>query len=97
MAWGSALCGNRLQGADGAGIYKERRSEVKKRLQGKGLADDAAGTLSDALTQCPICFSGEVPEWLIGAVSKTVVLARAPGVRIPSLSASFLNQLLDIE
>ena len=26
---------------------------------------------------------GEVPEWLIGAVSKTVVLARVPGVRIP--------------
>jgi hypothetical protein len=26
---------------------------------------------------------GEMPEWSIGAVSKTVVLSRAPGVRIP--------------
>jgi hypothetical protein len=26
---------------------------------------------------------GEMPEWSIGAVSKTVVLLRAPGVRIP--------------
>jgi hypothetical protein len=28
-------------------------------------------------------YSGEMPEWSIGAVSKTVVLFGVPGVRIP--------------
>jgi hypothetical protein len=29
------------------------------------------------------CGTGEMPEWTIGAVSKTVVRATGPGVRIP--------------
>ena len=35
----------------------------------------------DAVANAPSC--GEVPEWLNGTVSKTVVLARVPWVRIP--------------
>ena len=35
---------------------------------------------------------GEVPEWSIGTVSKTVVAARSPWVRIPPSPPSFLDR-----
>ncbi len=38
--------------------------------------------------------NGEMPEWSIGAVSKTVDLARGPRVRIPISPQSILNNPL---
>ena len=36
---------------------------------------------------------GEMPEWSIGVVSKTIVLARVPRVRIPVSPPSFVSTL----
>ncbi len=48
----------------------------------------------DAVANAPSC--GEVPEWLNGTVSKTVVLARVPWVRIPPSPPEFLTKSLKI-
>ena len=43
-----------------------------------------AGHSRQLSVQCAMCYpTGEVPEWTIGAVSKTVVVLGLPWVRIP--------------
>ena len=46
----------------------------------------------DAVANAPSC--GEVPEWLNGTVSKTVVLARVPWVRIPPSPPLYKSRLI---
>ncbi len=66
----------------------EEGSEVAAPLP-KGTGTCHVGDPSVRLSLPPFCrylgwrASGEVPEWSNGSVSKTEVLARAPGVRIP--------------
>jgi hypothetical protein len=53
--------------------------------EAKGFAKDARQDLIDPVLQA----RGEVPEWSIGTVSKTVVRASVPWVRIPPSPPAF--------
>src|SRR5439155_3155734 len=51
------------------------------------------GELSEQITCLQTILPGEVPEWLIGPVSKTGVVARSPRVRIPPSPFGFRWQM----